>query len=101
MDIDDIERIGEHRLIKERERAHLAQQITSNPIWQEAWSRYEDEMIRAWRQAPARDTEGREALWLSLKAAERVRGHIESVITTGKLAEKQLEDAHARANPGR
>lgn len=71
-------------------RAHQAERLLNDPLFQEAFAVVEAEYLDGWRNSPARDTEGRERLWLMLKLLGKVRGHLQTVMETGKLAEKQL-----------
>ena len=80
------------RLELERERGEQARQIVEHPLWAEAWAEYEKAVIAKWRNSPEIGTEAREALWLSLRIAEKARRHIESVMVTGRMAAEQLED---------
>jgi hypothetical protein len=79
-------------LENERYRGDLARQIIESPLWNEAWETYEKTVIAKWRNEPSLSTEGREALWLSLRVAEKARRHIESIFQTGKMASEQLEN---------
>lgn len=83
--------MDENRLIKETERGNRAKRILEDDLWLEAWATIEMEFLSAWRNSPARDEEGREAIWKMLKVAERVRSQLESHMMTGRLAEKELE----------
>jgi hypothetical protein len=57
---------------------------------QEAFSILRDEYIKAWRSSPARDTEGREQLWLLLKVVDRVESHLRQAVESGKIAKQEL-----------
>ena len=82
----------EHERIEEMRRGTQARAIIDNPLWAEAWDTMETRILEEWRDAPAEDVEGREVLWLMLKIAERVQGHMQSVLETGQMAEMQIAD---------
>ena len=81
---------------QEIERGHQARVIVEHPLWLESWATFEAEITRAWADAPARDEAGREQLWLALHAGRRARGMIETILTTGKLAQAEVENARAK-----
>lgn len=83
--------MDENRLIKETERGNRAKRILEDDLWLEAWAAIEANLLSGWRNSPARDAEGREALWMALKLAEQVRTLFESHMRTGQMAEMQLE----------
>lgn len=72
-------------------RGERARLILAEPLFIEAFEALERELTDAWANSPARDVDGRETLWLSLKLTKQVRQHLISVMETGKLAEIQLE----------
>ena len=81
----------EHKLVAERERAHLAQQIVDNPLWDETKKMITDTLIETWQSTVPKQIEEREQIWNMLHAANTVFEQIETVIVTGSLAERQLE----------
>lgn len=50
-----------------------------------------DRISRQWAESPARDTEGREKLWLMGKLLENVDQHLKELMQTGQLARLKLE----------
>jgi len=77
---------------EEIERAKQAEHLLSHPLIKEAFQTIEHEVIERWKQSPAKDADGREKLWLTLKLLHRVRTHLESVVSSGKLAQMKLRD---------
>ena len=71
-------------------RGEHAAQLLNDELLQEAFAFTEQELTRQWQNSPARDHEGREKLWLSLKLLQRVHGHLSSVLETGKFAKASL-----------
>lgn len=84
--------MDEHKLISERERGALAEQILDNPLWQEAYEMLTYELVEAWRTTAVSQREEREKIYLMLTAVEDAFRQIESVFQTGKMAERQIED---------
>lgn len=81
----------EHQLLAETERARQAQELMEHPLFKEALDLYRQRLMDEWASSPARDTEGRERLWLMAKTAEVVPQHLKELMETGKLASTQLE----------
>jgi len=76
---------------REVERANEAQTVISCPLWDEAWNTLETKLTEAWKASPQGQSERRELIYMQLRAAAEVRGHIEEVLVTGRLASEQLE----------
>lgn len=77
---------------RESERGNKARQIIDNPLWDEAWTALESKLMDAWKSSQTGQMERRELIYLQLRAAAEVRGHIETVLETGQLAEMQLNE---------
>lgn len=77
---------------RESERGRKAQQIIDSPLWEEAWTTLESRLMDAWKSSRTGETERRELIYMQLRAAAEVRGHIETVLETGRLAEMQLDE---------
>ena len=71
-------------------RGEEARQLLEHPLLVEAFELIEQEHIERWKNSPARDEEGRQSIWLSLKNLHKVRGHLEHVMATGKVAQATL-----------
>lgn len=80
------------RLEDEILRARQAQEVIEHPLYQEAFNKLQAELMQEWQSSAARDTEGREKLWLMLKLLERTKGHLETLMQTGKLAAVQKQN---------
>jgi hypothetical protein len=78
-------------------RGQKAAQLLAEPLIAEAFAVFANEVQERWSKSPARDAEGREKLYLMLKAAERVQAHLSSLIESGKLAEATLKQRVAHA----
>ena len=82
---------------EEGRRGEEARQLLSHPLLSEAFEVIEKEVTQAWQNSPARDVEGREKLWLQLKMLHRLRGQLETVMETGKVAKATLAQRAAEA----
>ena len=78
-------------------RGQKAAQLLAEPLIAEAFAVFAKEIQERWTQSPARDADGREKLYLMLKASERVEAHLRSIIETGKIAEASLKQRAAQA----
>ena len=82
---------------QEQQRGRDAQRLLEDPLLIEAFDTLEQEIMRSWKTAPARDVEGREKLWMMLHLLQKARNHLESVMQSGKLAEATLAQRARRA----
>jgi len=82
---------------KEISQGHEAERILRSPIYQEAFEMYRQSLLTAWASSGVKDGENRERLWLAYQIAGKVQQHIERVMTTGKMAQKQVEDMYGSA----
>lgn len=76
-------------------RGQQAREIVANPIYAEAWTALEGEIIRQWREA--RDPQDREQLHQLLLMHERAKTALESVMRTGDVAAAELARRMSRA----
>ncbi len=67
-------------------RATRAGQLLNDPLFQEAFSLIEREIIDQWEACPVRDVEGREILWRYYKTANKFRGVLQGALESGKVA---------------
>ena len=74
-------------------RATQARQIVEDPIFREAADGLKSQLMEQWEQSPARDTEGRERLWLAVSLLGKLEAHLLQVMQTGKMAQFQLKEA--------
>ena len=71
-------------------RGEQARLLLADPLLAEAFDTIGNELRHAWETSPARDVDGRETLWLSLKLLGQVRQHLISVVETGQMAQHDL-----------
>jgi hypothetical protein len=70
----------------QRDRGQRAQRLLDDDLLREALDAIETEVVRQWENCPARDTEGKEALWKLMKTSKKFRGLLTGYVQTGRLA---------------
>lgn len=75
---------------EEIERGRRAAELLASPLLAEALDAIESEIVQQWEQCPARDADGKEALWQLMKTSKKFRGLLSGYINTGKLAVDNL-----------
>ncbi|MCU0298027.1 MAG: hypothetical protein MUF33_05845 [Candidatus Nanopelagicales bacterium] len=83
-------------LIEQQTRGTEAQMLLDNRILTEALDAIEKEVFDQWMTCPARDKDGKEALWQLAKTAQKFRGILTGYIETGKLATEQMKHFEER-----
>ena len=71
----------------EKQREEHAKSILSDPLFLESFDVLRTELLTRWENSSSNESEAREAIWLGLQLLARVKYHLESVITTGKMTE--------------
>lgn len=74
---------------EEKQRTELAKSILDNPVFQDAIKQIKQELYGEFLNSPARDSEGREKIYLMGKMFDLLLVNIKSVMETGKLNKKQ------------
>ncbi|PQM57145.1 MAG: hypothetical protein CML39_00815 [Rhodobacteraceae bacterium] len=75
---------------KEIQRGQQAKRILEDPIFLEALQKVSQELDLEWINSPIRDTEGREKIYMMKKMLNVLHVQLQSVMETGKLASKQI-----------
>lgn len=75
-----------------RQRGEKAKDIVNNEVVQEALNAIRDSYMKTWRKSPARDTEGREHIYVMMKIVDSFEANLKSYIAEGELADKILAD---------
>lgn len=83
--------MSERDLRAEQDRGIAAQALLDNELLDEALSAIDREVMEQWIDCPARDKEGKEALWQLIKTSRKFRSVLNGYIDTGKLATEQLK----------
>ena len=74
-----------------------AKLVLENEAFNQALNDIEAEITESWKNAPARDQEGREQLWQLLKLAGKLRANLQTRLETGMLARIQIEEERKTA----
>jgi len=74
---------------QEKQRSELAKNVLENPVFQDAIKQIKQELYGEFTNSPARDSEGREKIYLMGKMFDVLLVNIKSVMETGKLNKKQ------------
>lgn len=78
-------------LHKEREIGQAAEQVLTNPVYQEAWAAYRLRILEEIEAADSKNIDLVVHLKRLLSAASAARGHMERLVKEGAFAAKQLE----------
>lgn len=89
--MDHITPEQEHQLRTEMDRSREAQELLEHPLFREALDLYKARLTQEWEASPARDTDGRERIWLMHRVAGAVERHLLEIMETGRLASLQME----------
>jgi hypothetical protein len=76
-------------------RGELAQQVSDNEVFQEAFDTLEQQYTEALLNSAPGQTEDRERLYMAIQALRMVRGHVQTTMETGRMARKQLDELRA------
>lgn len=77
-------------LMGDQTRGQYALSLLENELLQEALKAIQDEVVQQWTACPARDAEGKEALWQLMKTSQKFENILRGYIETGKLATDQM-----------
>lgn len=87
----------EHKLLAATGRAVRAQSLLENDLLAEAFKSLEESYTAAWRATTIDDLSGREKLFLAINIVGKVRDHLGSVVTNGRVAAAELKELAAVA----
>lgn len=77
---------------KEVSQANQAELILNNPLFKESIDKLKKLYSESLFKTGAEEQSTREKLWLAHNIVGKVEQHFTELVTTGKLAKKQLED---------
>ncbi len=83
--------MSEDVYLDQQTRGQYAQQLLDSALLKEALDAIEKEVLDQWVACPARDKEGKEALWQLIKTSRKFREILIGYINTGKLATANLK----------
>lgn len=70
--------------------ANRAKEVLENEAYTKAIADLKTEITDQWKNSPARDTEGREKLWLMLSLLEKVQSALETTMAGAAVAKDAL-----------
>ena len=73
-------------------RADQAKQILEHPLYVEALTTVKEALVQHLLDTRVAEEVERDRLYITIKALDLVHQHIQSVLETGKLAEREQED---------
>lgn len=76
--------------VADLDRAKKAELLLENDLLKAALDAIESEIVDQWKDCPARDSQGKEALWQLMKTAQKFRSILIGHIETGKIAKAQM-----------
>ena len=74
------------------DRGVKAERLLNDPMLAEGFDAVRGAILAKFEASPVRDTEGRERLFLMLKALNDVKGHLEQAVREGKFSHRLLEE---------
>jgi hypothetical protein len=80
------------KLADEVERGRRAAELLDSELLREALDAIDAEVIAQWSDCPARDKDGKEALWQLYKTSKKFRGVLTGYVQTGRLASERMKD---------
>jgi len=75
----------------EQDKGIAAMSLLENELLCEALDAIDAEVMEQWISCPARDKEGKEALWQLIKTSRKFRDILNGYVESGKLATEQLK----------
>jgi len=81
-----------NRLGQAAANAARAQELLDNELLTEAFTGLESNYIAAWRATTIDDIAAREKLFLAINIVGKVRDHLTTIVTNGKLAQAELKE---------
>jgi hypothetical protein len=84
--------MDETKLGEAAAKAMRAQDLLDNELLSEAFAGLEQTYTAAWRTTAIEDVAAREKLFLAINIVGKVRDHLATILTNGKLAQAELKE---------
>jgi hypothetical protein len=78
-------------LERDAQRGRRAEQLLGDELVIEIFNTLKAEYIKAWEASPARDSDGRERLWQAVQIVGKVRSHLQSMSSDGRMAKAEID----------
>ena len=72
-------------------RGDRARTLLEDGLVQEIFAELENKQIDAWKNAPARDAEAREKIWVFVKTVNAVKESLEEIAQNGTVAQSMVD----------
>ena len=72
------------------EEGREAEDILKSDVFKKAFENYKEELLILWESTPAKDTELRETIYMSIKLLPEVEKHLRIFIEKGKINPSQI-----------
>jgi hypothetical protein len=89
--------MADSKLVSEEVRGHNAAMLLDNELLQEAMTAIDKEVMEQCINSPARDKDGKEALWQLIKTSRKFKDILTGYIETGKLATETMKHFEKRS----
>ena len=91
--------MDEGKLRDQQRRGARAEALLKDDLLQAAFSELRQSLLHSWETTAAGQTEERERTWLSLRLLEKIKSMLETHVTTGNLAARQIAMMEPRKKP--
>ena len=71
----------------DKRREEHAQRLLNDKLFDEAFETLKKDLMDRWNNSGSNESETRDSIWLEIRLLEKVRGHIESIVETGRMSE--------------
>jgi hypothetical protein len=88
--------MNDRALMADIDRAEHASRLLNDQLLKDTLDTIKNEVVRMWVECPARDAEGKEALWQLMKTADKFESLLRGYVETGKLATSNLKHFEQR-----
>jgi hypothetical protein len=84
--------VSEDKLHLAASRGARAEALLNDELLKEAFDTLDAAYVKAWRDTGAKDDDARQRLWQAVQIVSKVKDHLQSVASGGKLAQRELND---------
>lgn len=82
-------------------RGKRAELLLKDDLLADSLAKLEESYIKGWKETAARDTDARERFFLAVQVVGKVRGHLTSLVSNGKLTQSEIDDLATASKPKR
>jgi len=85
--------MSEGKLLEEQDRGAKAEALLKNSVLSDSFKSLDELYLEAWKSTSIEQEAQREKIFQMYQALQTFRGHLEEMVTTGKLASSQIEQS--------